>query len=228
MKHKYQTQFCACREFRFQHFVQLALDKNFKKSKCLQRAQQLPFSLLIFSALWEGGQWIRKSPGTFRSQTQRDRQTNKTETKTFSQLLLIFIKKLLDRNFHQPSEKFLWHRKQEMLQFSGVFHCHQYHFNQIKSLLYSLCLPMEMDAWMARNCCLLKKSWNEGCRRVFILAGNGLRWNTLDVEQIKEDHWGGTYSCQACNPMAQLLGIYEKLLRSDEAVMRGPWCSCLR
>ena len=54
MKHKYQTQFCACREFRFQHFVQLALDKNFKKSKCRQRAQQLPFSLLIFSALWEG------------------------------------------------------------------------------------------------------------------------------------------------------------------------------
>ena len=121
MKHKYQTQFCACREFRFQHFVELALDKNFKKSKCLQRAQQLPFSLLIFSALWEGGQWIRKSPGTFRSQTQRDRQTNKTETKTFSQLLLIFIKKLLDRNFHQPSEKFLWHRKQEILQFQEFF-----------------------------------------------------------------------------------------------------------
>ena len=68
-----------------------------------------------------GGQWIRKSPGTFWSQTQRDRQTNKTETKTFSQLLLIFIKKLLDGNFHQLSEKFLWHRKQEMLQFSGVF-----------------------------------------------------------------------------------------------------------
>ena len=158
MKHKYQTQYCACREFRFQHFVGLALDENFKKSKYRQRAQQLPFSLLIFSALWEGGgQWIRKSPGTFRSQTQRDRQTNKTETKTFSQLLLIFIKKLLDGNFHLPSEKFLWHRKQEMLQFSGVFHCHQYHFNQMKSLLYSLCLPMDMDAWMARNRCLLKK-----------------------------------------------------------------------
>ena len=54
MKHKYQTQFCACREFRFQHFVELALDENFKKSKYRQRAQQLPFSLLIFSALWEG------------------------------------------------------------------------------------------------------------------------------------------------------------------------------
>ena len=44
-----------------------------------------------------------------------------------------------------------------MLQFSGVFHCHQYHFNQMKSLLFSLCLPMEMDAWMARNRCILKK-----------------------------------------------------------------------
>ena len=55
MKHKYQTQFCACREFRFQHFVGLALDENFKRSKYRQRAQQLPLSLLIFSALWEGG-----------------------------------------------------------------------------------------------------------------------------------------------------------------------------
>ena len=172
-----------------------------------------------------GGQWIRKSPGTFRSQTQRDRQTNKTETKTFSQLLLIFIKKLLDGNFHQLSEKFLWHRKQEMLQFSGVFHCHQYHFNQIKSLLYSLCLPMDwrwMPGWQEIVASWKKLQW------VFILAGNGLRWNTLDVEQIKEDHWGGIYSCQACNRMAQLLGIYEKLLRSDEAVMRGPWCTTLR
>ena len=90
-------------------------------------------------------------------------------------------------------------------------------------------IAMKMDAWMAINCCLLKTvEMRDAVERVFILAGNGLRWNTLDVEQIKEDHWGGIYSCQACNPMAQLLGIYEKLLRSDEAVMRGPWCSSLR
>ena len=63
MKHKYQTQYCACREFRFQHFVGLALDENFKKSKYRQRAQQLPLSLLIFSALWEGGAVNQEIPG---------------------------------------------------------------------------------------------------------------------------------------------------------------------
>ena len=139
-----------------------------------------------------------------------------------------FHQKVARQEFSSTEWEVSLTQKTRNIAVSGVFHCHQYHFNQIKSLLYSLSSPLEMDAWMARNCCLLKKSWNEGCHRVFILAGNGLRWNTLDIEQIKEDHWGGTYSCQACHPMAQLLGMYEKLLRSDEAVMRGKWCSSLR
>lgn len=75
--------------------------------------QQLPFRLLIFCALWEGWQWIRNSPGTFWTGT--DRQTflhcarppdQQNWNQNFSKLILLLINKLFTTDFNQQSENF--------------------------------------------------------------------------------------------------------------------------
>ena len=223
MKHKYQTQYCACREFRFQHW-------DFKKSKYRQRAQQLPLSLLIFSALWErgGGSESGNPRGHFGPRLNVTAKPTKLKPKLFLYPFWFSSKSCSTGIFINWVRSFFDTENKKCCSFQE-FSLSPISFQSDKLAALFLVVTYGDGCLDGKKLLPLEKSWNEGCRRVFILAGNGLRWNTLDVEQIKEDHWGGIYSYQACNPMAQLLvGIYEKLLRSDEAVMRGPWCSSLR
>ena len=138
MKHKYQTQYCACREFRFQHFVGLALDENFKKSKYRQRAQQLPFSLLIFSALWEGGGAVNQEiPGDILVPDSTWPPNQQNWNQNFFSTPFDFHQKVARREFSSTEWEVSLTQKTRNVAVFRSFHCHQYHFNQINSLLYS-------------------------------------------------------------------------------------------